>query len=76
MSQADGFVQVHPENCIGCELCYDVCPFDSVQLRQTAPGQLAEGYFDIPDGVYETGKFESQRNNPASIGKEALKKSA
>ncbi len=76
LSQADGFVQVHPENCIGCELCYDVCPFDSVQLRQTAPGQLAEGYFDIPDGVYETGKFESQRNNPASIGKEALKKSA
>ncbi|MDP6709669.1 MAG: tRNA-dihydrouridine synthase, partial [Alphaproteobacteria bacterium] len=61
LSQGDGFVQIHPENCIGCELCYDVCPFDSIQMLQTTPEKIAEGYFDIPEGIYEHGKFETQR---------------
>ena len=63
-----GRIDVHTESCIGCELCYDVCPFDSISMRSTAPDQLAEGYFDVPDGVYESpAKFATRRNNMATI---------
>ena len=63
-----GRIDVHTESCIGCELCYDVCPFDSISMRPTAPDQLAEGYFDVPDGVYESpAKFATRRNNMTTI---------
>ncbi len=63
-----GRIDVHTESCIGCELCFDVCPFDSISMRSTDPGQLAEGYFDIPEGVYEgPGKFVTRRNNMETI---------
>ena len=76
LSQADGHVEVHPENCIGCELCYDVCPFDSISLHHSTPKQLEAGYFDVPAGVYEYDKYETQRNNPAFIGMEASEEQA
>lgn len=76
LSQADRCVKVHTDNCIGCELCYDVCPFNAVEMRQTSAEQLQRGYFRIPDGVFESGKFATRRNNPASIGKAHLKKTA
>ena len=34
MSKGDDEVITHPENCIGCELCFSVCPFDAVSLTE------------------------------------------
>ncbi len=68
LSQADGKVEVHTDSCIGCELCHDVCPFGAVAMAETTPAQHAAGYYDIPEGVLETGKFTTRRNNPESIG--------
>lgn len=63
-----GRIDVHPESCIGCELCLDVCPFDSISMRPTSERQLGDGYFRIPDGVYEKpGKFATRRNNMETI---------
>jgi dihydroorotate dehydrogenase (fumarate)/dihydropyrimidine dehydrogenase (NAD+) subunit PreA len=73
LSQADGKVEVHPENCIGCELCYDACPFGAVKMEQTTPEQLVQDYFRIPERAFETNKFTTQRNNPDSIGWKFLK---
>ena len=63
-----GSIDVHPDTCIGCELCLDVCPFDSISMEPTTEQQMAEGYFRIPDGVYEKpGKFATRRNNMETI---------
>ena len=67
LSQADGKVDMHPESCIGCELCYDVCPFGAIAMAETTPAQHAAGYYDIPEGIFETDKFTTRRNNPESI---------
>lgn len=63
----EGKIDVHTGSCIGCELCLDVCPFDSIEMKQTTPEQLASGYFDIPAQVYETDKFRTNRNNMDTI---------
>ncbi len=76
LSQADGQVQVHAENCIGCELCYDVCPFHAMSMHATTPEQFTEGYFQPPKDTFEFDKFTTRRNNPESIGKPHLKKKA
>ncbi len=76
LSQEDGHVKVHPENCIGCELCYDVCPFKAMSMQPTTAEQFAQGYFQPPESVFETNKFTTRRNNPDSIGKPHLKKKA
>ncbi len=58
LSQAGERVGLHPENCIGCELCYNVCPFDSVSIRDTTKEQSDDGgYFAVPPGGYERGRF-------------------
>jgi len=67
LSQSNDGVVMHPESCIGCELCYDVCPFDAIAMAETTPAQYAEGYYDIPEGIFETDKFTTRRNNPESI---------
>ena len=67
LSQANGKVEMHPESCIGCELCYDVCQFGAIAMAETTPAQHAAGYYDIPEGVFETDKFTTRRNNPESI---------
>jgi dihydropyrimidine dehydrogenase (NAD+) subunit PreA len=76
LSQSDGCVQVHADNCIGCELCYDVCPFHAMAMQPNAAPDVAGEFFHIPDEVFEVGKFTTARNNPDSIGKPHLKKTA
>ena len=73
----EGKIDVHAESCIGCELCLDVCPFDSITMNLTDEAQFQEGYYDIPDGVYEgPEKFVTQRNNMRTIAANSPKTSA
>lgn len=62
-----GKINVHEDNCIGCELCLDVCPFDSISMANTTTEQFSQGYYDIPEGIYEKDKFVTVRNNMESI---------
>ena len=72
---AEGRIEVHTDNCIGCELCLDVCPFESISMNPTTDAHYEQGYFRISDGVFEPPeKFSTQRNHPDHIGKKALEK--
>ncbi|MGB7302538.1 MAG: 4Fe-4S dicluster-binding protein [Burkholderiaceae bacterium] len=73
----EGKIEVHTDNCIGCELCLDVCPFDSIKMNASSAEQLASGFYDIPINVYEKPtKFSTQRNNPETIQRDSPKYSA
>ncbi|MCB2139912.1 MAG: tRNA-dihydrouridine synthase, partial [Rhodobacteraceae bacterium] len=63
----EGSIDVHTDNCIGCELCLDVCPFDSIEMKETAPAQFDQGFFNIPEGIFEHDKFGTRRNNMDTI---------
>lgn len=72
-----GHVEVHEDKCIGCELCMDVCPFDSISMVPTTEAEYAEGFFKIPDGIYESPeKFGTRRNNMETIEASAPKVAA
>ena len=63
-----GKIDVHTDKCIGCELCLDVCPFDSISMGPTTEENYKEGYFAIPEDIYEDPeKFGTQRNNMEKI---------
>ena len=63
-----GKIDVHADKCIGCELCLDVCPFDSISMGPTTEENYKEGYFAIPEDIYEDPeKFGTQRNNMEKI---------
>ena len=64
----EGKVEVHADKCIGCELCLDVCPFDSIFMTTTTDAEYADGFFQIPQEIYESpDKFGTRRNNMDTI---------
>jgi dihydroorotate dehydrogenase (fumarate)/dihydropyrimidine dehydrogenase (NAD+) subunit PreA len=59
LAQADGVVGMLHKNCIGCEMCTNTCPFDSMKMHTTSEEQRQSGeFFRIPEAVFEAGKFE------------------
>jgi len=61
LSQADKKVGVHSDACIGCEMCLNTCPFNSINLQETTPEELATGgFYSIPAGGFEQDKFEKE----------------
>jgi dihydroorotate dehydrogenase (fumarate)/dihydropyrimidine dehydrogenase (NAD+) subunit PreA len=73
-----GKINVHNDKCIGCELCMDVCPFDSIQMVPTSEADYADGYFKVKDEIYEPAdsKFATKRNNMDTIEADAPKAAA
>ena len=69
----EGKIDVHTDNCIGCELCFDVCPFDSVRMEPTPDALLGSEYFDIPEDIFEIDKFTTARNNMETIRRDSPK---
>ena len=69
----EGKIDVHTDNCIGCELCFDVCPFDSVRMEPTPDALLGSEYFDIPKDIFEIDKFTTARNNMETIRRDSPK---
>jgi Fe-S-cluster-containing hydrogenase component 2 len=70
-----GKINVHNDKCIGCELCMDVCPFDSISMVPTTADNYADGYFKIQEKIYEDAdvKFATTRNNMDTIEADAPK---
>jgi dihydroorotate dehydrogenase subfamily 1 len=59
LSQSDKHVGLHPESCIGCELCFNTCPFDAIKMFPSTPEEIATGaYFGPPAGGFDEQKFE------------------
>jgi dihydroorotate dehydrogenase (fumarate)/dihydropyrimidine dehydrogenase (NAD+) subunit PreA len=66
----DGRVKALTENCIGCEMCTQTCPFDSISMHTTTDTQRGEKiYFQIPDEVFEFGKFEKKFDRGIKLSK-------
>ncbi len=70
-----GKINVHNDKCIGCELCMDICPFDSIKMVPTSDADYADGHFKIKDDIYEPAdaKFATKRNNVETIEADAPK---
>jgi len=70
-----GKINVHNDKCIGCELCMDICPFDSIKMVATSDADYADGHFKIKDDIYEPAdaKFATKRNNVETIEADAPK---
>lgn len=61
MSQGDNHVSLHPDACIGCEMCFDICPFESITLTETTEEEFATGqYYAMSPGGFERHKFAKQ----------------
>ncbi len=61
MSQEGNHVGLHPDACIGCEMCYNTCPFDSISLKETTPEDVATGdYYVMPPDGFDRHKFTKE----------------
>ncbi len=61
LSQANNQVGVHSNSCIGCEMCFNTCPFSSIDLKETTPEEVATGgYYSIPASGFEEDKFAEE----------------
>lgn len=70
LRQADNQVGVLHDNCIGCEMCTQTCPFDSISMFATSAEQRASGeFFNIPEDVFEPGKFEKGFDRGLSLAR-------
>jgi len=59
LAQGPGKVASLSDNCIGCEMCTQTCPFDSTSMHTTTEEDRANAtFFQIPNDVFEIGKFE------------------
>jgi dihydroorotate dehydrogenase (fumarate)/dihydropyrimidine dehydrogenase (NAD+) subunit PreA len=59
LAQVPGKVGMLHQNCIGCEMCTNTCPFDAMDMHTTSQTQRDSGdFFRILPGVFEPGKFE------------------
>ncbi|MCC6780028.1 MAG: tRNA-dihydrouridine synthase [Hyphomicrobiales bacterium] len=58
LSQADKRVGLHSDACIGCEMCFNTCPFNAIVLKDTTSEESATGnYYVMPPGGFERDKF-------------------
>lgn len=58
LAQGKGKVDTLHANCIGCEMCTQTCPFDATKMHTTTPeAREQQPFFQIPEGVFEIGKF-------------------
>ena len=59
LAQVPGQVSTIHANCIGCEMCTQTCPFNATGMHTTTDeDRQRQPFFQIPEGVYERGKFE------------------
>jgi dihydroorotate dehydrogenase (fumarate)/dihydropyrimidine dehydrogenase (NAD+) subunit PreA len=59
LAQGPGKVASLHDNCIGCEMCTNTCPFNATHMHTTSDEDRArQPFFQIPEGVYEKGKFD------------------
>lgn len=57
--QAEGKVGPLHQNCIGCEMCTQTCPFGATSMHVTTDEQRRhETFFQIPADSFEHGKFD------------------
>ena len=58
LAQGGGKVRSLHDNCIGCEMCTQTCPFGATSMHTTTEeDRERETFFQIPEGVFEIGKF-------------------
>jgi hypothetical protein len=59
LAQGEGLVNWFHRQFVRCEIHTQTCPFNATVMHQTTAGQRSHApFFDIPEGLYEVGKFE------------------
>lgn len=70
LAQSDGLVGMLHQNCIGCEMCTQTCPFDSMEMHTTSAELRKTGeFFSIPETVFEEDKFEKEFDRGLSLSR-------
>lgn len=70
LAQGPDGVMALSDNCIGCEMCTQTCPFDSTSMHTTTEQQRSsQKFYQIPEEVFETGKFEKNFDRGIKLAK-------
>lgn len=70
LAQGPDGVMTLSNNCIGCEMCTQTCPFDSTSMHTTTEIQRTEQkFYQIPEEVFEVGKFETNFDRGIKLAK-------